>query len=485
MLLTDRQIEAVYRQIRQRIDQVNADYLQKVGEQIKAIGKLNASSMNRLVQMQIYGANVQKIKRGLSKALNISVQDVQDLLKQAAEEEMADAAFLAAERNQRLVPLQQNNMLQQYIQAIAAQTERRFLNYSNTTNLDAIYQEVVSDAIDAISRGVTDYNAAIRASMRRLGGDGLRVTYKSGITRRLDTAIRMNILDGTKQIAQEAQRMIGEQIGADGVELSAHPYAALDHEPAQGRQYSLAEYHKMQSGQNFEDVDGKQYVGFQRPIAEWNCRHFASYIVLGVSPRRYTDEQLSQWRKANHKGCEIDGKHYTIYQASQLMRKLETKIRQQKDIANLAKTSGDDVLRREAQANIRDLKAKYTEVASKASLQEQTDKMIVESYQVPQPLKNTAGQTIIEVKHTSLVGTPDSITQYVTKKGGIDRNYYGVNGQQVKQISNYGHGNTKRHTYGVHGEHAHDYIYNENGELVGRPMRELSNDEREENKDIL
>lgn len=198
MLLTDRQIEAVYRQILQRIDQVNADYLQKVGEQIKAIGKLNASSMNRLVQMQIYGANVQKIKRELSKALNISVQDVQDLLKQAAEEEMADAAFLAAERNQRLVPLQQNNMLQQYIQAIAAQTERRFLNYSNTTNLDAIYQEVVSDAIDAISRGVTDYNAAIRASMRRLGGDGLRVTYESWNTRRLDTAIRMNILDGTK-----------------------------------------------------------------------------------------------------------------------------------------------------------------------------------------------------------------------------------------------------------------------------------------------
>lgn len=380
MLLTDRQIEAVYRQIRQRIDQVNADYLQKVGEQIKAIGKLNASSMNRLVQMQIYGANVQKIKRELSKALNISVQDVQDLLKQAAEEEMADAAFLAAERNQRLVPLQQNNMLQQYIQAIAAQTERRFLNYSNTTNLDAIYQEVVSDAIDAISRGVTDYKAAIRASMRRLGGDGLRVTYESGITRRLDTAIRMNILDGTKQIAQEAQRMIGEQIGADGVELSAHPHAALDHEPAQGRQYSLAEYQKMQSGQNFEDVDGKQYVGFRRPIAEWNCRHFASYIVLGVSPRRYTDEQLSQWRKANHRGCEIDGKHYTIYQASQLMRKLETKIRQQKDIANLAKISGDDVLRREAQANIRNLKAKYAEVANKASLQERTDKMIVESY---------------------------------------------------------------------------------------------------------
>lgn len=254
------------------------------------------------------------------------------------------------------------------------------LNYSNTTNIDTAYQEAVSDAIDAVSRGVTDYNSAIRSSMRKLGGDGLRVTYESGVTRRLDTAIRQNILDGTKQIAQEAQRMIGEQIGADGVELSAHPYSALDHEPAQGRQYSLAEYQKMQAGQGFRDVDGNSYAGFRRPIAEWNCRHFASYIILGVSPRRYTDEQLRQWREANHRGCEIDGRHYTTYQASQLMRKLETKVRQQKDIANLAKASGDNALRREAQANIRDLKAKYAEAAEKSGLRQRTDKMIVERY---------------------------------------------------------------------------------------------------------
>lgn len=94
----------------------------------------------------------------------------------------------------------------------------------------------------------------------------------------------------------------------------------------------------------------------------------------------YTDAQLRQWRKANHEGCEIDGKHYTTYQASQLMRTLETKVRQQKDIANLAKASGDDVLRREAQANIRDLRAKYAEVARKAGLRQRTDKMIIESY---------------------------------------------------------------------------------------------------------
>ena len=381
-MLTEKQIEAAYNQIRWRIDKVNTDYLQMVGKQIKAIGELNPSSINRLAQMRVFGANVRKIKRELAKALNISVQDVQRLLEQAAREEYAGADFLAVERGRSIVPLGYNHALQQYIQALAAQTADTFLNYSNTTNISEEYQEAVSDAIDAVSRGVTDYHSAIRAGMRKLGGSGLRVTYESGVTRRLDTAIRQNILDGTKQIAQKAQRIIGEQIGADGVELSAHPYSALDHEPAQGRQYSLAEYEKMQSGQDFQDVEGKTYAGFRRPITEWNCRHFASYIVIGVSPRRYTDEQLTQWKEANHKGCEIDGKHYTTYEASQLMRRLETKIRQQKDISNLARESGDNVLRREAQANIRNLKAKYAEVARSAGLRQRLDKMSVEGYRV-------------------------------------------------------------------------------------------------------
>ncbi len=97
--------------------------------------------------------------------------------------------------------------------------------------------------------------------------------------------------------------------------------------------------------------------------------------MTGISKRRYTDEQLRQWKEKNHKGCEIDGKHYTTYQASQLMRKLETEVRRQKDIANLAKESGDDVLRREAQAKIRDLNKKYTEVSQAAGLKERREKM--------------------------------------------------------------------------------------------------------------
>ena len=99
-------------------------------------------------------------------------------------------------------------------------------------------------------------------------------------------------------------------------------------------------------------------------------------------------------------------------------------------------------------------------------------------------LKNAAGKPIIEVKRATLIAEPNSITQVTKKKGGVERNYYDRTGRQYKQISNNNHGNAKQHPYGVNGEHAHDYVYEE-GELVDRPTRELTEDERKENEDIL
>ena len=99
--------------------------------------------------------------------------------------------------------------------------------------------------------------------------------------------------------------------------------------------------------------------------------------------------------------------------------------------------------------------------------------------------KNANGKEILIVEHTDVVGKPNSITQKESSKGGIERNYYDENGKQSKQIANNNHGKPKQHPYGKNGEHAHDYIYDESGNLTGRPIRELTDFEREENGDIL
>lgn len=100
-------------------------------------------------------------------------------------------------------------------------------------------------------------------------------------------------------------------------------------------------------------------------------------------------------------------------------------------------------------------------------------------------LKNANGDDIIVVEHTDTNGPPNGITQRVGKNGGIDRNYYDEQGRQSKQVTNNDHDKPKQHPFVEHGEHAYDYKYDENGDLISREPRELTPEERKENSDIL
>ena len=100
-------------------------------------------------------------------------------------------------------------------------------------------------------------------------------------------------------------------------------------------------------------------------------------------------------------------------------------------------------------------------------------------------IHNSAGKQVKTIKHINLQAEPNSITQKINSNVGIDRNYYDESGRQFKQVSNNDHNQPKKHPFGENGEHAHDYVYDDKGNLIDRPMRELNDEERKENEDIL
>ncbi|MCI6290502.1 MAG: phage minor capsid protein, partial [Clostridiales bacterium] len=183
---------------------------------------------------------------------------------------------------------------------------------------------------------MTDYASAIRGALREAGNGGLSVQYPSGLTRRLDSNLRQNVLDGVRSLNNDILDQLGNEYGADGVELSAHALCAEDHLPYQGRQFSRKAFERLQAS-------------LPRPIGMWNCKHTIFPVVLGVSEPAHTPEELAAYARNSREAIEIDGRVKTRYEWTQEQRRTETAIRRQKDVANLAKASGDDVLRREAQ----------------------------------------------------------------------------------------------------------------------------------------
>lgn len=375
-MLTDEQIAEALELIDSRYQKVVQKYLRKVGATVLKIGKLNRSSVNLLIQLRRMGVEVATIEHELQQVTRLTKRDLRTLYQKAAEEAHTDARFEYVTKGVEPSEVRWEALVENLWQQTAGNLE----NLSRTTIMGESYRRIVDEAVQAVTMGVTDYNSAIRAELKKAGRVGVQVKYASGVRRRLDTAIRQNVLDGVRQVQQKAQELIGEEIGADGVDITAHPNSAPDHEPVQGRRFDLENFRAMQAGQDFQDVDGRRYEGFRRPITQWRCRHLVYYIIIGVSRRMYSDDQLQKWQKENQKGVSIAGRKFTNYEATQLMRQLETEIRREKDTAILAQASGDDVLRRECQGRITNLEKQYKAVAEAVKLRTRFDKTRVEGF---------------------------------------------------------------------------------------------------------
>lgn len=364
-MLTEEQLRRLGEIYQKRMEEISAQYLQKMGEHIRDIGKLTPTDVHRLTELRRAGANVESLQRGLAQAAQKTAKEVEELFLRVAEEnyKFAEQYYVKG----RQIPLRENAELLKLIKAQARQTAAELVNLSRTTIQSANYIKAVDNAIQAVQSGVADYKSAIRQTIRKASEEGLRVKYQSGLTRRLDTAVRQNVLDGARQLQANVMEQTGKEFGADGVEISAHATCADDHADIQGKQFTNAEFDRLQAT-------------LERPIGQWNCRHVATPILLGISAPAFSDGMLSAFKVNSAERIEIDGLVKTRYDWTQEQRKLETAVRYQKDIAIAAKAAGDDVLRRAAQANINKLDTAYAKIVKAAKVTSERERMAVSAF---------------------------------------------------------------------------------------------------------
>lgn len=385
-MLSENQLEALLRVFETRMQTVVDEYLTEMGEHLKAIGQLLPSDVNRLTELKRVNANVDHIKRVIAKAAERSVEDIEKVFVAVA---AAAYDFMSKYYGEaRQLPILENKAILRILQAQANVTAQAMKNLSQTTILSEGYRKAVDVAVQTVQAGVVDYNTAIRTALKAAAQEGLRVYYpNSGLTRRLDTAVRMNVLDGVRALNNDVLWQTGEEFGADAVELSAHALCAEDHLPYQGKQYSMEEFDALQNR-------------LKRPIGMWNCKHTRHPIILGVSEPAHSPEQLEQLRRNSSQQITIDGDTKTRYEWTQEQRRIETAIRQQDDILTMAKAAGDSVSKIEAERNIRELIRRYDDVSEKAGLELRYDRTVGHAVYKPnatKSLKNAGTGGIINI----------------------------------------------------------------------------------------
>lgn len=365
----------------QTFEEVNQFFIAKIAVQIKTIGEMNQSSINRYTIMTQMNKDIAAINAKLARACNVGIKRMYQIFQTALNDTYTDPRFERALTEEPL-PDAAKKRLEHYVQSVSRQSAGTMKNLSNTTAVSEQYRRAVDKAVLAVSSGLGDYQSVTRAIVQDIGYGGMQVQYESGHKRRLDTAVRQNVIDGTKQIMQHGSDIMGEELGYDAYEISAHTRSAPDHEPVQGHVFLKEQFERMQSGQDFTDVDGHHFKGFRRPIAEWNCMHFAMSFSTKYSVRKYTDEQLSKFIEDNHKGCKIGNKEYTIYAAGQLMRQIETEVRRLKEAANMARDVGDNDLRLQYQKKIDALAEKYAQISKASGIKMRKERMSVPGFKM-------------------------------------------------------------------------------------------------------
>lgn len=356
------------------------------------------------------------------------------------------------------------------------------------------YMSVINRAYVEVSSGVYDYNTSIKRALARMADRGITgATYERQngqiVRYSLEAAVRRDTLTAVHQTANRNSERLSKELGVEYVEVSQHAGARVskishiaNHAWWQGKVFKIEgfdeHYGNLKANTGYpDDIQGLGGV---------NCRHRMYPFIPGTSrPQAASYDEEKAERE---------------YKATQQLRAKERRIRGLKkrivalNAAGYPTTELGAKLKdayADAQKFAKDNDLAYdwnrTQITAEAAGDRKVESVIRASMKNPKPtLTNAAGKPIIERKRVSLTdGPPGGIIQVINKKGGKDRTFYDADGVAYIQISNNGHGHKTSEKLGKHGEHAHDYEKNADGEVIRSSPRELTDEEREENKDFL
>ena len=500
--MTQGEIEKLALKTGNIFSQLEMRIMTDIVRRIRENGFSTASADRQIMLMQKLGESEESIKAWIKEALKASDEEMDRIFSDEVYRQYYgfDRAYKAKGFQQ--IPLEDNVELQQLIGAVKKQLSGEYENLAASMGfavrdpqtgrlqypkLMEYYRTTMDNAVSDIQSGAFDYGTILQRTVNQMTASGVRwVDYDSGVHRRIDVAARTAVLTGFRQVQGKINEQVAAQLGTDTYEVTYHVGARPTHQPWQGRVWSMRE---------LIDVCG---LGTVTGLKGANCYHDYNAFIPGVSVRTYTDEQLEEMMAEENRPKMYAGKDYTTYEALQQQRKMERNMRATRQQVKLLEEGGaDEMAVIIKKARYQGQMQNYVDFSQRMGLPQQKQRITQDGLRgrftpiktelekmAPSTLKNAVGQDIIEVKRATLIAEPNSITQVTKKKGGIERNYYDQNGRQYKQVSNNNHGNAKMHPYGKNGEHAHDYVYEE-GKLIDRPTRELTEDERKENEDIL
>ena len=353
--------------------------LEKIGKRVGAIGGMSVSEVKSINNIAFIKQDMEQITKELTKMTGYNISQIEQMYADVLEQNHLASQPLYGYRGKKYIPFAENLELQAISSAYAKATAGTMINLSKTkllgfsdsngkfSQMADAYYDVLDKAVLQVHSGATDFHTAMRGSLTQLGGSGVRVDY-GGLTRRLDTTVRQNLLWGSKQATDEYNSLIGKELGCDGIEVDYHSHSRPSHEFMQGKQYALG---------RARTINGTHYPSADEALSamqEYGCRHYSMPIICGVSEPSYSKEQLEKLKKEDNKKHIVDGKELTGYEVTQFQRKIETEMRNIKSQKQVLQASNDSQGVKLYNERLKVYEGKYDEITKNTGIKKQLER---------------------------------------------------------------------------------------------------------------
>lgn len=318
--------------------------MQDVVRRIKKAGEITSTADWQINRLRILGYSSEDIEREIKKALNASYPDMFELYDKVIDWEYVRNKDIYEQINAEYIPFEANEQLKQITDAIMQQSLEDLGNVTNSlgfyldyngkkvlTPLSQVYINYLDNACYDIVTGAFDYGSVLRKVVTQLTNSGLRqIDYSSGRANRVDVAVRRAVMTAVSQITGKISEYNAQKLGTEYFEVEWHAGARPTHAVWQGHVWSKEQLYS---------VCG---LGTVTGLLGANCYHTYYPFFPGISERNWSDDWLEEQNRKENEPREFQGKGYTLYEAKQRQRQMETAMRAQREKVCLLQHGGAD-----------------------------------------------------------------------------------------------------------------------------------------------
>lgn len=331
--------------IASRYQDLEERIMQDIVRRIVKAGEITSTADWQINRLRILGYSSEDIEQEIKKTLNASYPEMFELYDKVINWEYVRNKDIYEQINAEYIPFEENGQLKQITESIIDQSFGDLENVTNSlgfyldygngqkvlTPLSQVYTKYLDAACYDIVTGAFDYNSVLRRVVTQLTNSGLRqIDYSSGRANRVDVAARRAVMTAVSQITGKISEYNAQKLGTEYFEVEWHAGARPTHAVWQGRIWSKEQLYS---------VCG---LGTVTGLLGANCYHTYYPFFPGISQRNWTDEWLDAKNEEEAEPKTFDGKEYTLYEAKQRQRQMETAMRAQREKVKLLQAGGAD-----------------------------------------------------------------------------------------------------------------------------------------------